>query len=72
MPPLKPLKRSELIFYLKKCGFTGPFSGGKHQFMIKKNLSLTIPNPHHSDVGREFLKRILKQAQISTDEWEKL
>ncbi|MBP6672420.1 MAG: type II toxin-antitoxin system HicA family toxin [Bacteroidetes bacterium] len=72
MPPLKPLKRSDLIFYLKRCGFTGPYSGGKHQFMIKNSISLTIPNPHHSEIGREFLKRILQQANISVEEWEHL
>jgi len=72
MPPVKPLKRSDLIYYLKQFGFTGPYSGGKHQFMIKKNLSLTIPNVHQSDIGKEFLKRILQQAKISIEEWEKL
>ncbi|MFZ4622150.1 MAG: type II toxin-antitoxin system HicA family toxin [Bacteroidota bacterium] len=72
MPPLKPIKRSELIYFLKKSGFSGPYSGGKHQFMVKGDLSLTIPNPHQSDIGREFLKKILKQAAISPEEWEKL
>ncbi len=72
MPPFKPIKRSDLIYYLKKSGYTGPFSGGKHQFMIKGNHSITIPNPHQSDIGKEFLKKILKQANISIEEWGKL
>jgi predicted RNA binding protein YcfA (HicA-like mRNA interferase family) len=72
MPPLKPLKRSELIHFLKECSFTGPYAGGKHQYMVKRSLSITLPNPHQSDIGREFLKRILKQAKISTEEWENL
>ncbi|MFH1049611.1 MAG: type II toxin-antitoxin system HicA family toxin [bacterium] len=72
MPPFKPIKRKELIFYLRKYGFDGPYSGGKHQFMIKDNLTLTIPNPHESDINKSFLLKILKQAEISRDVWEKL
>ncbi len=72
MPPLAPIKRKKLISFLRKTGFEGPFSGGKHQFMIKDKLTLTIPNPHKSDIGKELLIRILKQAKINIDEWEKL
>jgi len=72
MPPLKPVKRKDLIRNLKKFGFTGPFSGGRHQFMQKGNLTLTLPNPHNSDIGTAFLLRILKQAEITREMWEKL
>lgn len=72
MPSIKPLTRKELIHYLKKFGFEGPYSGGKHQFMIKGNLTLVIPNPHRGDIGVELLTRVLKQAIITRDEWEKL
>jgi len=58
MPPIKPIKRKELIHYLKKLGFTGPYSGGKHQFMQKDDLTLTIPNPHDSEVNKSFLLKI--------------
>jgi predicted RNA binding protein YcfA (HicA-like mRNA interferase family) len=72
MPPLRPLKRKELIRFLKKVGFKGPYSGGKHQIMTKDNLTLRIPNPHYGDIGLELLVRILKQAEISREEWENL
>jgi len=55
-----------------KMGFEGPYSGGKHQFMLKGNVTLTIPNPHKKDIGRELLSRILRQARISHKEWERL
>lgn len=71
MPPFGPIKRSDLIKYLRKYGFDGPYSGGKHSFMVKGDLTLTIPNPHRQDIGREFLSRILRQAGISREEWEK-
>lgn len=72
MPPFGPIKRRDLIRYLRQAGFEGPYSGGKHQFMEKEDLTISIPNPHQGDIGREFLVRILHQAQINRDEWEKL
>ena len=47
----KPLKRRELIRRLRALGFEGPFSGSKHQFMVRGSLKLRIPNPHDGDIG---------------------
>jgi len=33
---------------------------------------LRLPNPHKNDVGKELLSRILKQAGIDRDTWDKL
>jgi predicted RNA binding protein YcfA (HicA-like mRNA interferase family) len=72
MPRLGPLKRKELIRLLRILGFEGPYSGGKHQFMIKGETTLRIPNPHQSDIGKELLAKILKQAKIDRETWERL
>ena len=72
MPRLGPTKRAELITYLQILGFEGPYSGGKHQFMLKGMTRLRLPNPHKNDVGKELLSRILKQAGIDKNTWEKL
>ncbi len=72
MPKFGPIKYKDLIRNLKKFGFGGPYSGGKHPFMNKEDITLTIPNPHGKDIGRELLKRIIRQAGISKAEWEKL
>lgn len=72
MPHLGSIKRKDLIRFLKTLGFQGPYSGGKHQFMIKGSVTLRVPNPHHSDVGKELLTRILKQAKIDKEIWERL
>jgi predicted RNA binding protein YcfA (HicA-like mRNA interferase family) len=57
---------------LKQLGFEGPYSGGKHQFMIKDDVTVRLPNPHQGDIGQEFLARILRQARIERDQWETL
>jgi predicted RNA binding protein YcfA (HicA-like mRNA interferase family) len=72
MPPFGPVKRRDLIALLRRLGFRGPFSGGKHEFLVKGDLVLTIPNPHRGDIGRELLAILLKQARISRRDWEKL
>lgn len=72
MPKFGPVTRLELIGYLKQLGFTGPTKGGKHQHMKKDEFTITIPNPHKRDIGKELLARILRQAGISREEWEEL
>lgn len=52
-------------------GFEGPYQGGKHPYMIKEDLVLTIPNPHRKDIGLELLARILRQANIKKEQWIK-
>jgi predicted RNA binding protein YcfA (HicA-like mRNA interferase family) len=53
------ISRTELITKLKANGFNGPFSGGKHQFMVKGALKLRIPNPHkNNEIGISLLKEI--------------
>jgi predicted RNA binding protein YcfA (HicA-like mRNA interferase family) len=72
MPSFGAISRRDLIHYLKQIGFDGPYSGGKHQYMIKDELKLTITNPHKADISVGLLNRILRQANISCEEWEAL
>lgn len=72
MPRFGSLSRKDLIRCLRQLGFDGPYSGGKHQFMLKGDLMLRIPNPHQGDIGKELLARLLRQAGIEKDEWEQL
>jgi len=51
--------------------FEGPYRGGKHPYIVKGNLVLTIPNPHRKEIGVDLLIRILKQAAITRKEWLK-
>jgi predicted RNA binding protein YcfA (HicA-like mRNA interferase family) len=72
MPPFGPIKRKDLIRHLKHLGFEGPYSGGKHQFMARGDVTIRVPNPQQADIGRELLARILRQAGITRDQWEAL
>lgn len=65
MPNLKPISRRVLIKKLKASGFAGPYSGGKHQFMIKDNFKLSVPNPHQKEIGITLLS--LNSKRIEND-----
>lgn len=76
MPKLGPIKHKQLIKHLRQLGFDGPFRRGKHSshgVMLKGTHSITVPNKHGSgDIGIELLKKVLKQAGIGIDIWERL
>lgn len=72
MPTFGPIKRRELIQCLRTLGFEGPFSGGKHPFMVRGDVTVRVPNPHQGDISKELLSRILRQAGVSKDEWEQI
>lgn len=72
MPKFGPIKRKNLIRYMRQLDFTGPYSGGKHQFMIKEKLKIRIPNPHKRDIGENLLNQILKEIGIDKTKWEEL
>ncbi len=40
--------------------------------LVKGELKLVIPNPHRGDIGVHLLIKVLRQAGISRDEWEKI
>lgn len=71
MPPLpKSTSRRTIIRKFRALGFDGPVQYRKYQFMVKGNLKVKIPNPHHGEqYGVALLVDILKQAGISHDEW---
>jgi len=54
LPKLSPISWKDLVKRLRKLGFEGPYEGGKHPFMIKGDLTLTIPNPHRGDIKCRF------------------
>lgn len=69
MPKLNPVSWKVLVKRLKKLGFEGPYSGGKHPFMVKNDMVLTIPNPHKAVISVDLLSRILRQGKLSREEW---
>jgi hypothetical protein len=72
VPTLGPISRRNLVTTFRTLGFDGPFSGGKHEFMVRGEVTVRIPNPHRGDIGVALLTRILRQAGVSREEWEQV
>lgn len=70
MPRWGAISRRDLIRGLRTLGFEGPFSGGRHQFMVRGDVVVAIPNPHGKDIGVGLLSRVLRQAGVTRTEWE--
>ena len=68
----KNISWRKLIQKFRKLGFDGPYSGGRHLFMIMGKLKVRVPNPHRGDISRHLVAEILRQAGIASDEWDKI
>lgn len=66
----KPIKHKEMLRRFRALGWDGPYQRGVHPFLVKQEMRLTIPNPHHGDIDWSLMKRVLRQAQISPADWE--
>jgi hypothetical protein len=72
----KPCKRSDFIRRLGSLGFTGLYSGAKHQFMIYNDRRLTIPSNKEYSVPQ--LRMMLREVEaiidrpLNADEWNGL
>jgi predicted RNA binding protein YcfA (HicA-like mRNA interferase family) len=67
---LTPVSRRDFIKRLRSMGFDGPYSGGRHEFMLRGERRLILPNPHRSVIGVNLLIRLLRQAGISWEQWQ--
>ncbi|MDP2935754.1 MAG: type II toxin-antitoxin system HicA family toxin [Dehalococcoidia bacterium] len=65
------ISRRELIRKLRALGFDGPFPGGRHEFVRRGPVRIPIPGRHRGDIPAGLLRRILREAGISLEEWEK-
>ena len=69
MAKLSPVSWVNLVKRLRALGFEGPYQEGKHPYMVRGNMVLTIPNPHRREIGVYLLSRILSQAEITRKQW---
>ena len=72
MARLTPVSWEDLVKRLRKLGLEGPYRGGEHPYMVKGDLTLTIPNPHRREIDVDLLRRILKQGRIPRERWLEL
>ena len=69
-----PVSRREFIRRLRKLGWEGPFPGGRHEAMRHPltSIKLPVPNPHRGDIDWSLTRRVLAQAGINREDWERI
>lgn len=74
MPKLTPHKAGEVMRKLRALGFEGPIPGGRHAHMIHRVSRKVIPIPTHGnkDIGVGLLRKIIRDAEVSVEEWQEL
>ena len=73
MPKLSPIRARHLIKILEKKGFFSTRQEGSHlRLSSSDNKKVTVPVHSGEKVGRGLLRKILKDANISREEFEKL
>jgi len=68
----KNISWRKLVGKFRKLEFDGPYSGGRHLFMVKGKLKVHIPNPHKGDISKHLVNEIIKQAEISQKKWNSI
>ncbi|WP_084032039.1 type II toxin-antitoxin system HicA family toxin [Desulfonatronum lacustre] len=71
MVRLAPISRREFIRRMLALGFDGPFAGGNHEFLIRDERRLILPNPHQGEISVALLTRLLRQAGVTREQWER-
>jgi len=64
-----PISRRRLVGKMRDLGFDGPYPGSDHEYMVKGDIFVIIPNPHREDIGIDLIRKILKRAEIDRDDW---
>lgn len=71
-----PVERSEFVRRVRKLGFEGPYSGTRHQFLVKDKHRLTVlSNPEFSVPQLRLLLRevgAMIGRNVNQEEWEAL
>ncbi len=68
----KNISWRKLVQKFRRLGFDGPYSGGRHLFMVKDKVKIRIPNPHKKDISKYLVIEILRQAVISHKDWDRI
>jgi predicted RNA binding protein YcfA (HicA-like mRNA interferase family) len=73
MGRLKQIKPRELVDALKQAGFEEYDQKGSHLILVDEERDLQTSVPIHTgDIGRGLLKKILKQAKLTEEEFIEL
>ena len=72
MPKIKPISGKKLLKALKEIGFVVLRTNGSHHYISMGEKCTVIPVHGNSDIGVGLLRKILRDIDISVEEYDKL
>lgn len=69
---LKFCSGAEAVQKFQKAGWTAVRQKGSHIMMTKPGYSWTLSIPQHRELGPGLLRKLLKQAGLTIEEFNKL
>ncbi len=72
MSRIKLCSGAEAVKKFKKVGWIIARRKGSHIMMVKKDYSYTLSIPQHKELGIGILSKLIKQADLETEEFNKL
>lgn len=72
MGGLKLCSGAEAVKKFLKAGWSISRQKGSHVMMTKEAYEYTLSIPQHSELGPGLLRKLIKQANLSADDFNKL
>ena len=69
---LKLCSGAEAVRKLQKAGWSVARQKGSHVMLTKPDYQWTLSIPQHKELGRGILRKILRQANLSTEDFNAL
>jgi predicted RNA binding protein YcfA (HicA-like mRNA interferase family) len=63
---------AEAVCKLRKAGWVEARQKGSHVMMTKDRYQWTVSIPQHSELGPGLLRKLIRQAGLSVEEFNKL
>ncbi|MEW6324090.1 MAG: type II toxin-antitoxin system HicA family toxin [Nitrospirota bacterium] len=70
--PLRLCSGAEAVRKLKRAGWTVARQRGSHVMMTKPGYQYTLSVPQHDELGPGLLRKLIRQANLSTEEFNDL
>jgi predicted RNA binding protein YcfA (HicA-like mRNA interferase family) len=69
---LKPVSGAEAVKKFQRAGWTVRRQKGSHVMMTKEGYEYTLSIPQHSELGPGLLRKLIKQANLTKEEFSDL
>ena len=62
---LSPVSRQDFVRKRRQLGFDGPFAGGRHEYLVRGQVRVRVPNPHEGDIGADLLTEFFGRPELA-------